>query len=128
MSDLTAVPVLQRSSLMVPVGPQVLKLELKEIRAQQDLLFRFINFLKQEGAVHVLQFCLTVGKGSPHAQQVARVCQRRHARACVSSSRGVQRQDPESRAERRRAAASARRGAAHLPDLLPGPERRQDQL
>lgn len=41
---------------------QVLKLELKEIREQQDLLFRFMNFLKQEGAVHVLQFCLTVGK------------------------------------------------------------------
>uniref|UniRef100_A0A8C5FQR0 Sorting nexin 14 n=1 Tax=Gadus morhua TaxID=8049 RepID=A0A8C5FQR0_GADMO len=39
---------------------QVLKLELKEIREQQDLLFRFMNFLKQEGAVHVLQFCLTV--------------------------------------------------------------------
>ncbi|KAF4794706.1 Sorting nexin-14 [Turdus rufiventris] len=38
----------------------VLKLELKEIRDQQDLLFRFMNFLKQEGAVHVLQFCLTV--------------------------------------------------------------------
>ena len=47
---------------------QVLKLELKEIREQQDLLFRFMNFLKQEGAVHVLQFCLTVGKSklSPH--------------------------------------------------------------
>ncbi|XP_075001521.1 sorting nexin-14 isoform X1 [Calonectris borealis] len=40
--------------------PSVLKLELKEIRDQQDLLFRFMNFLKQEGAVHVLQFCLTV--------------------------------------------------------------------
>uniref|UniRef100_A0A8C8D7V6 Sorting nexin 14 n=1 Tax=Oncorhynchus tshawytscha TaxID=74940 RepID=A0A8C8D7V6_ONCTS len=39
---------------------QVLKLELKEIREQQDLLFRFMNFLKQEGAVHVLQFLLTV--------------------------------------------------------------------
>ncbi|XP_073192698.1 sorting nexin-14 isoform X6 [Lepidochelys kempii] len=38
----------------------VLKLELREIREQQDLLFRFMNFLKQEGAVHVLQFCLTV--------------------------------------------------------------------
>ncbi|XP_040925532.1 sorting nexin-14-like isoform X2 [Betta splendens] len=38
----------------------VLKLELKDIRKQQDLLFRFMNFLKQEGAVHVLQFCLTV--------------------------------------------------------------------
>lgn len=44
---------------------QVLKLELKEIREQQDLLFRFMNFLKQEGAVHVLQFCLAVGK-SPY--------------------------------------------------------------
>lgn len=38
----------------------MLKLELKQIREQQDLLFRFMNFLKQEGAVHVLQFCLTV--------------------------------------------------------------------
>lgn len=37
-------------------------MELKDIRRQQDLLFRFINFLKQEGAVHVLQFCLAVGK------------------------------------------------------------------
>lgn len=43
---------------------QVLKLELKEIREEQDLLFRFMNFLKQEGAVHVLQFCLTVGKNT----------------------------------------------------------------
>lgn len=46
----------------LPRVVQVLKLELKEIREQQDLLFRFMNFLKQEGAVHVLQFCLTVGK------------------------------------------------------------------
>ncbi|XP_059369309.1 sorting nexin-14-like isoform X2 [Carassius carassius] len=38
----------------------VLKLDLKEIRGQQDLLFRFMSFLKEEGAVHVLQFCLTV--------------------------------------------------------------------
>ncbi|XP_072907794.1 sorting nexin-14 isoform X3 [Hemitrygon akajei] len=37
-----------------------LKLELKEIRNQQDLLFGFMNLLKQEGAVHVLQFCLAV--------------------------------------------------------------------
>ncbi|XP_077442886.1 sorting nexin-14-like isoform X2 [Stigmatopora argus] len=40
--------------------PSVLKLELKEIREQQELLFRFMNFLKQECAVHVLQFCLDV--------------------------------------------------------------------
>lgn len=45
---------------------QVLKLDLKEIRDQQDLLFRFMNFLKQEGAVHVLQFCLAVGKNHRH--------------------------------------------------------------
>ncbi|XP_014909959.1 sorting nexin-14 isoform X3 [Poecilia latipinna] len=38
----------------------VLQLQLKAIRSQQDLLFRFLNFLKQEGAVHVLQFCLAV--------------------------------------------------------------------
>ncbi|KAG9336158.1 hypothetical protein JZ751_002505 [Albula glossodonta] len=58
----------KKSSVRGPVTPSshasmlVLKLELKEIREQQDLLFRFMNFLKQEGAVHVLQFCLTVGK------------------------------------------------------------------
>lgn len=40
----------------------MLKLDLKEIREQQDLLFRFMSFLKQEGAVHVLQFCLAVGE------------------------------------------------------------------
>ncbi|KAM8847399.1 sorting nexin-14-like isoform 3-T3 [Synchiropus picturatus] len=38
----------------------VLQVELKEIRQQQDLLFRFMNFLKQEGAVQVLQFCLAL--------------------------------------------------------------------
>lgn len=47
---------------VLSLSHQVLKLELKEIREQQDLLFRFMNFLKQEGAVHVLQFCLAVGK------------------------------------------------------------------
>lgn len=40
---------------------QVLQLELKEIKNQQDLFFLFMNFLKKEGAVHVLQFCLDVG-------------------------------------------------------------------
>lgn len=51
---------------------QVLKLELKEIRKQQDLLFRFMNFLKQEGAVHVLQFCLAVGEKNPVAARFGR--------------------------------------------------------
>lgn len=51
--------------LFFPLICQVLKLELKEIREQQDLLFRFMNFLKQEGAVHVLQFCLAVGECVP---------------------------------------------------------------
>ncbi|KAH0622122.1 hypothetical protein JD844_024144 [Phrynosoma platyrhinos] len=37
-----------------------LQLELKEIRGHQDLFFLFMNFLKQEGAVHVLQFYLDV--------------------------------------------------------------------
>ncbi|KAK7906622.1 hypothetical protein WMY93_015234 [Mugilogobius chulae] len=50
--------VTQREDMLSRV--KVLKLELKQIREQQDLLFRFMNFLKQEGAVHVLQFCLTV--------------------------------------------------------------------
>ncbi|XP_039641805.1 sorting nexin-14-like isoform X10 [Perca fluviatilis] len=56
----TLVPFLQRYSDIRNKKPSVLKLELREIREQQDLLFRFMNFLKQEGAVHVLQFCLAV--------------------------------------------------------------------
>ncbi|XP_077587269.1 sorting nexin-14 isoform X5 [Stigmatopora nigra] len=56
----TLVPFLQKYSDPRSTKPSVLKLELKEIREQQDLLFRFMNFLKQEGAVHVLQFCLAV--------------------------------------------------------------------
>ncbi|KAG7257011.1 hypothetical protein CRUP_028915 [Coryphaenoides rupestris] len=54
------VPFLQRYAEVRNKKASVLKLDLKEIREQQDLLFRFMNFLKQEGAVHVLQFCLTV--------------------------------------------------------------------
>lgn len=54
------VPFLQKYADVSNKKLSVLKLDLKEIRDQQDLLFRFMNFLKQEGAVHVLQFCLTV--------------------------------------------------------------------
>lgn len=54
------------------LSQQVLKLELKEIREQQDLLFRFMNFLKQEGAVHVLQFCLAVGTCVPSLSDVCK--------------------------------------------------------
>ncbi|KAJ8288637.1 hypothetical protein COCON_G00012960 [Conger conger] len=54
------VPFLQKYSDIRNTKSSMLKLELKAIREQQDLLFRFMNFLKQEGAVHVLQFCLTV--------------------------------------------------------------------
>ncbi|XP_041815111.1 sorting nexin-14 isoform X2 [Chelmon rostratus] len=54
------VPFLQKYADVSNKKPSVLKLELKQIRDQQDLLFRFMNFLKQEGAVHVLQFCLAV--------------------------------------------------------------------
>uniref|UniRef100_A0A8C8D906 Sorting nexin 14 n=1 Tax=Oncorhynchus tshawytscha TaxID=74940 RepID=A0A8C8D906_ONCTS len=53
------VPFLQKYADPRTKKTSVLKLELKEIREQQDLLFRFMNFLKQEGAVHVLQFLLT---------------------------------------------------------------------
>ncbi|XP_060908778.1 sorting nexin-14-like isoform X2 [Labrus mixtus] len=56
----TLVPFLQKYANDSNKKASVLKLELKEIRDDQDLLFRFMNFLKQEGAVHVLQFCLTV--------------------------------------------------------------------
>ncbi|XP_060770019.1 sorting nexin-14 isoform X2 [Neoarius graeffei] len=54
------VPFLQKYADSRNKNPSVLKLDLKEIREQQDLLFRFMSFLKQEGAVHVLQFCLAV--------------------------------------------------------------------
>lgn len=54
------VPFLQKYAEVSNKKASVLKLELKEIREQQDLLFRFMNFLKQEGAVHVLQFLLAV--------------------------------------------------------------------
>lgn len=54
------VPFLQKYADSRNKNPSVLKLDLKEIREQQDLLFRFMSFLKLEGAVHVLQFCLTV--------------------------------------------------------------------
>uniref|UniRef100_A0A8C5QP18 Sorting nexin 14 n=1 Tax=Leptobrachium leishanense TaxID=445787 RepID=A0A8C5QP18_9ANUR len=54
------VPFLQKFAETKNKNPSVLKLELREVRSEQDLLFRFMKFLKQEGAVHVLQFCLTV--------------------------------------------------------------------
>ncbi|KAG7220187.1 hypothetical protein INR49_018408, partial [Caranx melampygus] len=54
------VPFLQKYADVSNKKQSVLKMELREIRNQQDLLFRFMNFLKQEGAVHVLQFCLAV--------------------------------------------------------------------
>ncbi|XP_046728448.1 sorting nexin-14 isoform X1 [Silurus meridionalis] len=54
------VPFLQKYADSLNKNLSVLKLDLKEIREQQDLLFRFMSFLKQEGAVHVLQFCLAV--------------------------------------------------------------------
>lgn len=91
---------------MVPVLLQVLKLELKEIRAQQDLLFRFMSFLKQEGAVHVLQFCLTVGKPLPPTHSTPRSFPSNHSGVSMSS-RGVQRADPVSRVEPGGAAAAA---------------------
>ncbi|XP_053143186.1 sorting nexin-14 isoform X2 [Hemicordylus capensis] len=54
------VPFLQKFAEPRNKKPSVLNLDLKEIRDQQDLLFCFMKFLRQEGAVHVLQFCLDV--------------------------------------------------------------------
>uniref|UniRef100_A0A452R4Z7 Sorting nexin 14 n=1 Tax=Ursus americanus TaxID=9643 RepID=A0A452R4Z7_URSAM len=42
--------------IFIDDSPVSAELELKQIREQQDLLFRFMNFLKQEGAVHVFEF------------------------------------------------------------------------
>nr|XP_025717981.1 sorting nexin-14 isoform X6 [Callorhinus ursinus] len=64
------VPFLQKFAEPRNKKPSVLKLELKQIREQQDLLFRFMNFLKQEGAVHVLQICLTVVAEGPYIDVV----------------------------------------------------------
>lgn len=36
--------------------------DLKTIRKDTDLLYAFMQFLKRENAVHLLQFCLDVGK------------------------------------------------------------------
>lgn len=36
--------------------------DLKSIRRNTDLLYSFMQFLKREGFVHLLQFCLDVGK------------------------------------------------------------------
>lgn len=36
--------------------------DMKTIRKDTDLLYSFMQFLKKEGSVHLLQFCLDVGK------------------------------------------------------------------
>ncbi|XP_062980976.1 sorting nexin-14 isoform X2 [Elgaria multicarinata webbii] len=54
------VPFLQKFAEPRNKKPSVLQLDLKEIKAEQDLFFLFMNFLKKEGAVHVLQFYLDV--------------------------------------------------------------------
>lgn len=50
-------------------------MDLKEIKDHQDIFFRFMKFLKQEGAVHVLQFCLDVGKVPWCSNMLVTVCQ-----------------------------------------------------
>ncbi|KAF7246852.1 Sorting nexin-14 [Varanus komodoensis] len=54
------VPFLQKFAEPRNKKSSVLQLDLKEIKAEQDLFFLFMNFLKKEGAVHVLQFYLDV--------------------------------------------------------------------
>ena len=41
---------------------QALKLDLSTVLKDQSLLYPFIQFLKGEGCVNILQFCLDVGK------------------------------------------------------------------
>lgn len=36
--------------------------DLKTVLKCQNLLYHFMQFLKKEGCVHILQFCLDVGK------------------------------------------------------------------
>ena len=41
---------------------QALRLDLSSVLKDQSLLYPFIQFLKGEGCVNILQFCLDVGK------------------------------------------------------------------
>ncbi len=90
---LTVISVQSLSTCSLSLSHQVLKLELKEIREQQDLLFRFMNFLKQEGAVHVLQFCLAVGKNVLNLSDVFKLLRM----LSVAQNPGFKRQIPNSR-------------------------------
>ncbi|XP_066468599.1 sorting nexin-14 isoform X2 [Tiliqua scincoides] len=58
--SVTLIPFLQKFAEPRNKKFSALKLDLKEIKDHQDIFFRFMKFLKQEGAVHVLQFCLDV--------------------------------------------------------------------
>jgi hypothetical protein len=41
---------------------QALRLDLSSVLKDQSLLYPFMQFLKGEGCVNILQFCLDVGK------------------------------------------------------------------
>jgi hypothetical protein len=41
---------------------QALRLDMSSVLKDQSLLYPFIQFLKGEGCVNILQFCLDVGK------------------------------------------------------------------
>lgn len=41
---------------------QALRLDLSSVLKDQSLLYPFMQFLKVEGCVNILQFCLDVGK------------------------------------------------------------------
>ncbi|OBS74112.1 hypothetical protein A6R68_15349 [Neotoma lepida] len=88
------VPFLQKFAEPRNKKPSVLKLELKQIREQQDLLFRFMNFLKQEGAVHVLQFCLTVELTNDEMLSLHEELQKIYKTYCLDESIDKIRFDP----------------------------------
>ncbi|XP_073531759.1 sorting nexin-14 isoform X2 [Phyllobates terribilis] len=121
------VPFLEKFAEPKNKNPSVLKLELKEIRAEQDLLFRFMNFLKQEGAVHVLQFCLTVAMADQDSQEQQQLTPPSHQRqrkkqsdASHTDSRSSNRSGSR-RSKVSDASGPSRKDSSYVPPQLPNP-------
>ena len=47
---------------LILVFTQVLHMEMSNMLENSSLLYNFQKFMKREGALNILQFCLTVGK------------------------------------------------------------------
>ncbi len=49
-------------AVMISFLLQVLHMEMSSLIENSSLLYNFQKFMKREGALNILQFCLTVGK------------------------------------------------------------------